>query len=211
MVTGYASTLFIMIGIILLITGWRTHFFPGIGKYTFWCFLILFGILCKLPLWFKPIPDYDGLQIHVASILLLIACSVGLFMGKRETAIGYEVLCLLMLTLVWTSLRSLYAHDPLFHWVSPEMDAPLLCGILSSAFASSYRQQFTQLIWGSTLASMLLALQQHSGTLIGSVNWWDELCTAVAAGILCSVGVKMWQRILSWLNGALFYKNRGSS
>lgn len=211
MVAGYASTLFLMIGIILLATGWRSHFFPGIGRHIFWLMLLVFIIVIKLPLWIDPFPANEGPIIHAAVVMLLVASSVGLYKGRRETAIGYEALCVLMLALVWASLRSLYAHDPMFHWVSPEADAPLLCGFLSSVFASSYRQQFAQLSWGCALASLLLALQQYSGALIGSAQWWDELCTAIAAGIVCTAGIKAWQRILSWLNGALFYKNRGSS
>lgn len=211
MVAGYASTLFLTIGIILLATGWRSYFFPGIGRHVFWLMLLSFITLIKLPLWLEPLPAHEGLKIHMAVVMLLIASSVGLYMGRRETAIGYEALCLLMLALVWASMRSLYAHDPMIHLVSPEADAPLLCGLLSSVFASSHSQQFAQLCWGSALASLLLALQQHSGVLIGSAHWWDELCTAIAAGILCTAGIKAWQRILSWLNEALFYKNRRSS
>ncbi len=67
---------------------------------------------------------------------------------------GYLLLCAVMIAVIWGFIRKMYSYDPIFHWVDPSWDAPLLCGMFCGAFTSQVKHQFGMIVWGAVLGEI---------------------------------------------------------
>lgn len=210
---GYMSLLIMIMMLILIATGWKPYLAPDISRRT----MVLLGILIiasmPLSIWWSPLSEFVQIKLHVSACLLLLA-SLLTFKGSEEWSYkGYLVLCALMIAVIWGCVRKMYSYDPVFYWIDPIWDAPLMAGLLCGAFTSQTKHQFSMIIWGSVLGETLnTALQAGTYTVfIGSLSWWDGFWIAVATARLFSLILKAIRKGLTKLSVMLWHIKGGRS
>ncbi|WP_138753479.1 YphA family membrane protein [Paenibacillus sinopodophylli] len=190
---GYMMLWILMITMVLMATGWKEQIVPDVS----WRKVVLFGAAMALSFissqWFSPFKGIIQLDIHVSIFLMLTFAALSLYEGKsRGSYIGYLLLCILMVSVIWGIVRRMYSYDPVFYWIDPSWDAPLLAGLFCGAFVSQAKQQFAMIAWGAVLGETIYAAMLHwsSTTYIGQLNWWDSFWLALAAARVFSLLLK---------------------
>lgn len=207
---GYLSLWIIIIFSILTATGWKPYFTQDLNKRTIVFFGALILAIQFLPLWWAPEVQYFEFQIHVNAGLLMLAAFLTIRGDEERSYKGYLILCALLIAAIWGLLRKMYSFDPVFYWIDPIWDAPLLGGVLCGAFASQAKHQFGMIVWGAVLGELLnAALQSHRHTaMIGSLAWWDSFWIAFASARLFSMLLKWLQFAMNKLQ-VLFWHLKG--
>lgn len=210
---GYMSLWIIIVFLILMATGWKPSFAPDMNRRTMTILGIVIAALLPVSLWWSQ-PSYDvHFELHVSVSLLLFA-SLLTYKGDEELSYkGYLVLCTIMIAAIWGFIRKMYSLDPVFYWIDPAWDAPLLAGVLCGAFTSQAKHQFGMIVWSAVLGEVLhAALQPNNYTaLIGSLSWWDSFWIAFATARMFSLIVKLARISFSKLYGLLWYLRGGRS
>nr|WP_156889583.1 hypothetical protein [Paenibacillus harenae] len=157
--------------------------------------------------------EYIPIEIHVSVCMLLIA-SLFAFKGDEEWSYkGYLVLCTLMIAVIWGFVRKIYSFDPVFYWLGPNWDAPMLGGLLCGAFSASSKHQYAMIIWGAVLGECLNAMLQSHGytAFVGSLSWWDGFWIAIATARLFTLLLKLFRVSLAKLSLMLWHIRGGRS
>ncbi len=191
---GFISVWIVIMALILFATGWREYLAPGISRRTLIVLGAVSAIMLMMPLWIdihlRPGAAVTAvIHIHAAIILLLLAGMVTGWGDEGWNNKLYLVLCGVIVGLVWGIVRKLYSYDPVFYWLGPSWDAPILSGALCGICTSNGRQQFGVMIWGAVIGEFVYALL-YKGivmTSIGSVAWWDRFLVSLVAASLASV------------------------
>ncbi|WP_444939710.1 YphA family membrane protein [Paenibacillus harenae] len=144
-----------------------------------------------MPLWihFRMRAGEILIHSHAAILLLLIA---GIVTAKDDEGWNnklYLALCGGIVGLIWGLIRKLYSYDPVFYWLGPSWDAPLLGGVLCGLFTSNGKQQFGIIVWGAVLGEFVYAILYKGAvvTSIGTVAWWDGFLASLAAARIASL------------------------
>lgn len=210
---GYMSLWIIVILIILMATGWKSFIAPDFSQRS----IVLFGIgviaLLPFSIWWVPGNAYVHVELHAAAIVLLLAGLLALNDSEEWSYKGYLLLCILMIMFIWGFLRKMYSYDPVFYWIDPLWDAPLLSGILSGAFTSNAKHQFGMIAWGAALGEVLNAILQGASytTLIGSLYWWDSFWIAIVAAMIFTLFLKVVRMVFAKLSLVLLHLKGGRS
>jgi len=189
---GYMSIWIMIILFILIATGWKPYLAPDISRRMMSLLGIAIIALLGVSFWWKPFQGYIQVELHM-SVCLLLLIGVLAFMNKEDWSyIGYLILCTIMIAVIWGFIRKMYSFDPVFHWINPNWDAPLLCGIFCGAFTSQVKHQFGMIVWGAVLGETLNAVLQFGAYTahIGSLAWWDSFWIAMATAMMCSMLLK---------------------
>jgi hypothetical protein len=202
-----------LIMFILLATGWKPYLAPDISRRT----LTVLGLIliASLPfsIWWSPLREYIQVEMHVSVCMLLVA-SLFTYKGDEEWSYkGYLLLCAVMIAVIWGFVRKIYSYDPVFYWLGPNWDAPMLGGLLCGAFSSSAKHQYGMIIWGAVLGECLNAILQSSGytAYIGSLSWWDSFWIAIATARLFTLLLKLFRFSLAKLSVMLWNMKGGRS
>jgi hypothetical protein len=211
---GYMSFWIMSILFVLIATGWKPYVAPDVGQGSL---RILIGIgmlgLFNVPLWWMPSPAYLQVMLH-ASVVLLVLFSLHAFTDARNWgSIGYLLLCALMVAVIWGFVRKIYSYDPVFYWISPSWDAPILAGMFCGAFTAQFKQQCALVIWGAVLGETLNTILQAGGYVgqIGSLSWWDSFWISIAAARMISLLLKAGKLGITKLNDRLLHIRGGRS
>ncbi|OBZ17810.1 hypothetical protein [Bacillus sp. FJAT-26390] len=189
---GFMSLWIVLILFILIATGWKPYLAPEISRRTLAILGIVMVLLLSLSIWWSPFSEHIQVELHV-SVCFLMLVSLLSYKGSDDWSyIGYLILCTMMIAVIWGFIRKMYSFDPIFHWVGPSWDAPLLTGIFCGAFTSQAKHQCGMLVWGAVLGETLNAhLQSRAYTAhLGSLSWWDSFWIALAAARLFSLLLK---------------------
>lgn len=210
---GYMSIFIIIILFILIVTGWKPYLAPDINRRTMVFLGAVTSLLLSVPLWWMPSPEHIQVHLHVSVCLFMLAGLLA-FKGPKEWSYyGYLILCTLMIAVIWGFIRKMYSYDPIFYWVDPSWDAPLLCGMFCGAFTFQVKHQFGMIVWGAMLGEMLNAVLQSGlyTAYIGSLSWWDSFWIAMAAARLFSLMLKALRYGASKLSVMLWHIKGGRS
>ena len=210
---GYVSIWIIIIVFILITTGWKSYLAPDISRRTMAFLGIITVLLLNVSLWWSPFPPQIQVQLHVSACLFILAGLMTYIDSEDWSYKGYLLLCAVMIAVIWGFIRKMYSYDPIFHWVDPRWDAPLLCGMFCGAFTSQVKQQFGMVVWGAVLGEMLNAVLQAGvyTAYIGSLSWWDSFWIAMAAARSFSLLLKTIRLGASKLSGMLWHIKGGRS
>lgn len=207
---GYLSFLILLITAILLATGWKHVLAPDIS----WRIIggaAAAAMLLPLPLWWSPLPEFLPIMLHAVVCAGLLA-STPAFRERGWTAsTGYYLLFTVMLGIIWGGIRQAYSFDPVFHWINPLWDAPLLAGLLCGAFTSHARQQLAVLLWAAMLGELVHTLLHVHTAYIGSLAWWDSFWLAAATARLFSLLIKVVYRAAARVGSLLWQLKGGRS
>lgn len=210
---GYMSIWIMCIMFILIATGWKPYLAPDISRRTMILLGIIMVVLLPLSFWWSPLPEHVQAELHVSVCLLLVISLLTCHGFEEWRYKGYLILCAIMIAVIWGFIRKMYSYDPVFYWIGPSWDAPLLGGLLCGAFSSRVKHQFGMIIWGAVLGETLNAFLQ-SGTytaLIGSLSWWDSFWIAFATARLSSLMLRGIRIGASKLSGMLWHIRGGRS
>jgi|GEM_PF-1560056 hypothetical protein len=185
---GYISIWIMLMVFILMTTGWSD--FVGLPvKNKKWLFLAL-AVCAAL----QPIEEtfrLGSVQIHVfaGTILLMLIALLAMRGPLVWDSRGYLLICALLAGMIWGSVRKMYSVDPVFFWLDPLLDGPVVAGILASAFSTKGQHQFTVLLFAGAAAELVYTLLQHgvNEAFIGSRQWWDSVWIAFAAARIISL------------------------
>ncbi|ACT01042.1 hypothetical protein Pjdr2_2387 [Paenibacillus sp. JDR-2] len=185
---GYISIWIMLMAFILITTGWSD--FVGLTiKHKRWLF-IAFAVCAAL----QPIQEtfrLGTIQLHVfAGTVLLMLISLLAMRGPLVwDSRGYLLICALLAGMIWGSLRKMYSVDPVFFWLDPLLDGPVVAGVLAAAFSSKGQHQLTVLLYAGAAAELVHALLQHGvyEASVGSLQWWDSIWIAFVAARLISL------------------------
>lgn len=177
---GYIAVWIAAIIVILLSTGWSSILLPGVQRR----YVLVAGAVCLLlqavhaeaAFLGKPFEWYGS--VFPAAIALAVSLR-----GKNAASLfGYLILCSFITGMIWGSVKQIYYADPVFYWIHPVWDAPLLAGLLAGAFTSKQREQFALLfgaaIWAEAVGAMLSSIGYEAE--FGSASWWDGFFIAIA-------------------------------
>lgn len=183
MIPGYLTGWLALIMIILFATGWKPYIAPRLKPVGT---ILLLGALSAAVwggYWWTPLPRLPSMQLHLAVAVLLAVSIIGWAGKANKGHRSYLLVCLLMLSIIWGSIRSLYTHDPLLYWLEPGWNSSLLCGLLVCVFSTNIRYQSGVLLWCAALGDIISAWLDNGAypTLIGSLAWWDSLSLALTA------------------------------
>lgn len=173
---------------ILMTTGWSD--FVGLAvKRKKWV-LIAMAVCAVL----QPIQEtfrLGSIQIHVfAGTILLMLISLLAMRGPLVwDSRGYLLICALLAGMIWGSVRKMYSVDPVFFWLDPLLDGPVVAGLLAAAFSSKGQHQLTVLLYAGAAAELVHALLQRGvyEASVGSLQWWDSIWIAFVAARLISL------------------------
>ncbi|MBD2869636.1 YphA family membrane protein [Paenibacillus arenilitoris] len=207
---GFMSLWIMLIMIILLATGWKPYLAPDLSRPAMTLFGIVMLALLPVSAWWSPMRESMHVGIHVSVCFLLLAGLLAFWGEEQWSYKSYLALCAIMIAVIWGFVRKIYSYDPVFYWLGPVWDAPLLAGVLCGAFSSSAKHQFGMLIWGAVLGEWLNTLLQARGytAWIGTLSWWDGFWIAVATARLFAFALKLLRAALSKL-GILFWHMKG--
>nr|WP_139230830.1 hypothetical protein [Paenibacillus catalpae] len=173
---------------ILMTTGWSD--FVGLSvKNRKWVLLAL--AICAALQLIEETFQIGAVHIHVfAGTILLMVISLLAMRGPLVwDSRGYLLICALLAGMIWGSVRKMYSVDPVFFWLDPLLDGPIVAGVLASAFSTKGQHQFTVLLFAGAAAELVHALLQKGvyEASIGSLQWWDSLWIAFAAARIISL------------------------
>lgn len=182
---GYIALWIIAVAVILICTGWEELVCPGIRKrYALFAAAACFAL--------QPVhvqAEWDGISVSFGGSVLAAAAAVAVAASageRRKPAAGragYLLLCSFIAGMIWGSIKQIYYADPVFYWIHPVWDGPLLAGVLAVAFASKPGQQYLMLFlaacWAEAIGAVLTAVGYKAS--LGSYAWWDGLLIAAAA------------------------------
>jgi len=177
---GYICIWIALIISILLITGWKPLLAPDFNKKLSLFVIAIITLTLPFPLWW---PSTEAvLQIHIAVVFLLAAAAIAtFFQSVKWSTRSYLIASAVIIGTAWGLMHKMYSFDPIYHWLGPMWDAPLLAAVLSIMFSKSSVVQFSLIAWGSAIGgwlfSMLAGTRQQ--VLIGAWSWWDELALAL--------------------------------
>ncbi|QAY66180.1 YphA family membrane protein [Paenibacillus protaetiae] len=193
---GFISLLILIAAGILLSTGWGTVFFPGVSGRA----AAAAGVGCGLLqlVYGTFMLGHIHIEYYGGVFALLLLSSAVFRSEKPVTQTGYLMLCAFIVGIIWGSVKQIYYADPVFYWVHPVWDAPLLGGLLASAFVSKLAHQFALLVWSAIWSEITGAALSTLGytASIGSLAWWDGLLISLAAARTVTA-------VLGWLKKAV--------
>ncbi len=173
---------------ILMTTGWSD--FVGLAVNRKKWVLIAMAVCAVL----QPIQEtfrLGSIQIHVfAGTILLMLISLLAMRGPLVwDSRGYLLICALLAGMIWGSVRKMYSVDPVFFWLDPLLDGPVVAGLLAAAFSSKGQHQLTVLLYAGAAAELVHALLQRGvyEASVGSLQWWDSIWIAFVAARLISL------------------------
>ncbi|WP_336786788.1 YphA family membrane protein [Paenibacillus sp. MMO-177] len=185
---GYISIWIMLMVYILMTTGWSD--FVGLAVNRKKWVLIAMAVCAVL----QPIQEtfrLGSIQIHVfAGTILLMLISLLAMRGPLVwDSRGYLLICALLAGMIWGSVRKMYSVDPVFFWLDPLLDGPVVAGLLAAAFSSKGQHQLTVLLYAGAAAELVHALLQRGvyEASVGSLQWWDSIWIAFVAARLISL------------------------
>lgn len=211
---GFMSIWIMSITFVLIATGWKSYLAPEISARRMALLVIVMVMLLGMPLWWSPFPEYLHLEIQISVCLLLFIGSVLSYKSSEQASyLGYLILCTLMISIIWGFIRKMYSYDPVFYWLGPSWDAPLLAGIFCGAFTSQVKHQFGMMVWGAVLGETVNTVLQSGlyTAQIGHSRWWDSFWIAIAAARLFSLLLKAIRLGISKLSIKLWHIKGGRS
>ncbi|CAM3124608.1 hypothetical protein PALU110988_03100 [Paenibacillus lupini] len=185
---GYISIWIMLMAFILMTTGWSD--FVGLPMKNKKWFIIALSVCVTL----QPIQEtfhLGNVQIHLyaGTILLMLIALLAMRGPLVWDSRGYLLVCALLAGMIWGSVRKMYSVDPVFFWLDPLLDGPIVAGVLASAFSSKGQHQFTVLLFAGATAELVHALLQRNiyEAAIGSLQWWDSVWIAFTASRVVSL------------------------
>lgn len=213
--SGFITLWIAIIAFILFCTGWKNVLAPDVSTRS----LLLFAAACTAALptsWWLQIP-IEGhaaivVRMHVSTFVLMAAAFTAALGLKGLGNKGYAALCSIVIALIWGSVRQLYSFDPVFYWLDPALDAPLLGGALCGALAPGLKQQFGMLVWGSIFGELVCAMLRKSPITvsIGNLAWWDGLCIALLSSAIVGFAYRG-MRAAGTKLAEMYLNNKGGS
>ncbi|MBH5317978.1 hypothetical protein I6N90_09190 [Paenibacillus sp. GSMTC-2017] len=202
MIPGYFTVLLQLIMCILLVTGWKSVFAPSIRTGSFFLLILVITVLLLFPLWWMPLQDSPNVKIHAAVCFLLIVSTVIIWRGGQGGSRSYLLLCILMLTLILGSVKSLYSIEAMFHWYQSSWNAPLMGGLICGAFTSDCKHQFAIIAWGTALGEGIEAVFQEGiyQVTVGTLSFWDGFWLALSIAISFTLVIKLMRAGITRLN-----------
>ncbi|MHA6483870.1 YphA family membrane protein [Paenibacillus sp. strain BS8-2] len=196
---GYITVWMVLIIIILFATGWKPYLAPRVKAPTMFLLFIATTITLFVDYWWLLPADLPAAAIHSGTALWLVASLIAWVDNSNSGERGYLFICVLMLAIIWGSIRSLFAQDPVLYWIEPSWNAPLLCGLLSCMFTTNIRYQAASLLWSAVLGDVISAWldKRISPLQIGSASWWDSLCIAIAVACCGAISIHLVRRVLA--------------
>ncbi|MFF2090131.1 hypothetical protein [Paenibacillus sp. NPDC058174] len=208
---GYISLWIVMILFILMATGWS----EWVGAASFnkrILAIIAAGCIILQPLQHTTAIGNVSVVWHASAILLMLAALSAVHGQSLAESKWYLLLCALLTGVIWGCLQKMYLADPVFYWLDPRWDAPLLGGLLAAAFSSKAKHQFAVLVFSAVFAEINFAVLS-GGRYIGGVGelaWWDGLWIAFGAARVLSLSFGILRSVMENL-AVFFMKNKRSS
>lgn len=210
---GFLSIWIALIIMILLLTGWKSLLAPDFNKKPSLLVIAIIAVCLPLPLWWPNISAAKW-QIHASVVVLLAAAALALyFQAEKWSTRSYLITAAVIIGAAWGLMRKMYSFDPIYHWLGPMWDAPLLAALLSCMFSKSSVGQFTLIAWGSFIGSliycMLAGVSQQ--VLIGAWSWWDELALALLFAAVIRIVMAAAAGIKNKISAFWFNNRRGGT
>lgn len=207
---GFLSLWIITMLLILITTGWGQYVWMNIDRRK----LAFVSCCCLLlqPLHWRFDVSVMGIELHVSIIVALIAALLAMKGQLVWDSVFYLLLCAALTGMIWGCIQKMYSADPVFYWIDPIWDAPLVAGLLVAIFSIKAHYQFTVLLLSAAAAELVNAALQSGRHIadIGSLSWWDGLWIAFAFARMASVLFQM-LRMLGNRVSAITWRNKGGS
>ncbi|BBH21016.1 hypothetical protein Back11_23610 [Paenibacillus baekrokdamisoli] len=188
---GYIAIWFMMMGVILYMTGWNELVADQLSRRMLSLFII--GVFT---LQFFEIPLSNVLSIKASAVLTIVVALYALFSLRRAGTIMFVGVCSLMIGIIWLWIRSMYIADPVFILLRPAWDGPLIAGLLTGLLCDRLRTQFAAVVIAAVIGSFHLNLHPSIGLqhqIVGALAWWDGIAIALVTARLMG-HLKGWLR-----------------
>jgi hypothetical protein len=199
MIAGYLTVWMALIIIILFATGWKPYIAPKLGAPIILLLVALVGLAGHAGYWWTPLAGLPAVKLHGSVAVLLIASLMAWAGRCNRGHRGYLLICVLMLSIIWGSISSLYTHDPVLYWLEPGWNSPLLCGLLCCVFTTNIRYQAGSLLWCAALGDVISSWLDNGAypVAIGSAGWWDSFCLSVATACVGAIAIHLTRQALA--------------
>ncbi|MUT65501.1 hypothetical protein [Paenibacillus sp. NEAU-GSW1] len=178
---GFVSIWILTIFIILSATGW-SHWVGAANANWRTMIAIGSGCIALQPLQHSLAVSSIAIDVHASSVYITIAALASVRGNTFNNSKLYLSLGSLLTGVIWGSIQTMYNADPVFYWIDPRWDAPLLGGLLAAAFSTKAQHQFAVLVLSAFVAEMTIAVMsggEHTAH-IGQLPWWDGFWLAFA-------------------------------
>lgn len=213
MTPGFLSVWIALIIMILLFTGWKSLLAPDFNKKPSLLVTAIIAACLPLPWWWPNISAAKW-QIHASvAVLLATAALAGYFQAEKWSTRSYLITSAVIIGAAWGLIRKMYSFDPIYHWLGPMWDAPLMAALLSCMFSKNAVAQFALIVWGSVIGSLIYCMLASASqqVLIGSWSWWDELATALLIAAVLRIVMAAAADIKNKICAFWFSNRRGGS
>lgn len=207
---GFMSIWILTIIIILSATGWSQ--WVGAANVN-WRKALVVGIGC---LALQPIQhtiafSRIAIDVQASSIYITLVALASVKGRSFNHSKMYLMLGALLTGIIWGSIQTMYNADPVFYWIDPRWDAPLLGGLLAAAFSTKAQHQFALLVLSALIAEMTIAVMSGGERTahIGGLPWWDGFWLSFALSRAVSV-VFSSIRYTASKYVVLLWKNKGT-
>jgi len=189
---GFVALWIAMVFIVLITTGWKEYIIPDMaGKRLTLLFVLVLGLLVLSYGWLLPFGSFS-VKLQAAAAVLLLTAVYWLASARGAGQLFYLVSCITLLAFIWGTVYKIYSYDPVFVWLDPKWDAPIVCGLLAGILTAKAKEQLSVLLWSAALSEVLFAILQGGGytAWVGSWKWWDGFMIALAAARSVSLLLK---------------------
>lgn len=194
---GITAMWLLTMGGILYVTGWQKQVADQVPAWKALIVLAGIGLLQheRIPIGWK------GIELH-GSVAWLMVCAVIALAASRSIAQSlFTTLCALLSGTVWLWVRYMYESDPVFVFLRPELDGPVLAGFLAGMLTETIGMHLFVVVIAAAIAPLAaLYVPAATGRIeIGTLVWWDGTAVALV-GARLTWNVKVgFRAIARWL------------
>ncbi|MFB9329558.1 hypothetical protein ACFFSY_26780 [Paenibacillus aurantiacus] len=182
---------------ILYMTGWQRQVADHTPAWK--VTIVLAGIALlhqyRFAIGWRGIDIYGSAAWAIACALVALAASRSLLQSL------FALLCALLSGTVWLWVRYMYESDPVFVFLRPELDGPVLAGFLAGMLTETIGMHFF-VVTASAAIAPLAALYLPAAVArieIGSLAWWDGTAVALVSARLTGNVKAGFRAIAKWL------------
>ncbi|MFC4103746.1 YphA family membrane protein [Paenibacillus xanthanilyticus] len=194
---GITALWLLAMGGILYVTGWQRQVADGLAGWK--VAAVLAGIVLlhhyRIPV------GWRGVEVYGSAAWAMGCAFVALAAARSVMQSLFATLCALLSGTVWLWIRYMYESDPVFVFLRPELDGPVLAGFLAGVLTDSVGMHLYVVTAAAAIAPMAaLYLPAAAARIeIGSLAWWDGLAVALVGARLTWNVKDGFRAIAKWL------------
>ncbi|TYP77783.1 YphA family membrane protein [Paenibacillus methanolicus] len=179
---GITAMWLLAMGGILYLTGWQRQVADDVPG---WKIVVVLAGIVLLHHYRIPI-GWRGIVVYGSAAWAMVCALVALAASRSVTQSLFASLCALLSGTVWLWVRYMYESDPVFVFLRPELDGPVLAGFLAGMLTETIGMHLFVVTAAAAIAPMAAFYLPAAAARIeiGSLVWWDGMAVSLVGARL---------------------------